>query len=421
MIFRLAFRSLWNRRLTTSLTVLSIALSVTLLVGVERVRMGARASFANTISQTDLIVGARGGSLNLLLYTVFRMGNASNNVSWQTYEEFRDHAAVGWTIPYSLGDSHRGYRVVGTDENFYAHYRYRRGQAVEFAQGQKAQGIFDVVLGAEVAKALGYKTNDKIVLTHGITPDGIALQTHDDKPFTVTGILARTGTPIDTSLYITLFGMEAIHMDWTDGGPPLPGQGVDPDALTVENIEVDQITSFLLGTKSRFETLSLQREINNYEQEALMAIIPGVALSDLWEGLSYAENGLKIISAFVVAVGLLGMLISIYNSLNERRREMAILRSVGAGPFVIFSLLVLESFLLTVLGVIAGLSLMYLAFYLSQPIVETQFGLHLPLSYPTMTEWIYCGVVIGFGLTLGAVPAIRAYRNTLSDGLTIRV
>src|SRR5690606_15477071 len=169
--------------------------------------------------------------------------------------------------------------------------------------------------------------------------------------------LKRTGTPIDNSLYITLYGMEAIHMDWTDGGPPLPGQGVDPDSLSVDTMEVKAITAFLLGTKNRFETLSLQREINEYEDEALMAIIPGVALSDLWEGLAYAENGLKIVSSFVVAVGLLGMLISIYNSLNERRREMAILRSVGAGPFIIFALLILESFLLTLFGIGLGLVL----------------------------------------------------------------
>jgi putative ABC transport system permease protein len=421
MIFSLAWKSLWNRRFTSSLTIVSIGLSIALLIGVERIRLGARDSFTNTISQTDLIVGARGGSLQLLLYSVFQMGTATNNVSWETYQHYSNHPAVAWTIPYSLGDSHRGFRVVGTEPSFYEHYRYRRDKKVELKNGKPSADIFDVVLGAEVADKLGYSLGEKLVLTHGISPDGVALQTHADKPFTVTGILKRTGTPIDRSLYITLYGMEAIHMDWTDGGPPLEGQGVDPNSLNKANMQIEQITSFFLGTKSRMETLQLQREINEYQDEAMMAIIPGVAISDLWDGLSYAENGLKIISAFVVAVGLLGMLISIYNSLNERRREMAILRSVGAGPFIIFALLVLESVLLTLLGIISGVGVMYLLFFASQSIVESQFGLHLPLAAPSITEWTYLSLVLALGLVLGAVPAIRAYRNTLADGLTIRI
>jgi putative ABC transport system permease protein len=118
VVLSLAYQSLKNRQLTSVLTVLSIALSVTLLLGVEQVRVGARESFANTISQTDLIVGARGGTLQLLLYAVFRIGTATNNISYESYEHFRSHPAVAWTIPYSLGDSHRGYRVVGTTEDF---------------------------------------------------------------------------------------------------------------------------------------------------------------------------------------------------------------------------------------------------------------------------------------------------------------
>ncbi|MGH8056140.1 MAG: ABC transporter permease, partial [Candidatus Entotheonellia bacterium] len=121
----LAYASLKNRWLTSALTLFSIALSVALLLGVEQVRLGARESFANTISQTDLIVGARGGTLQLLLYTVFRIGTATNNIAYASYESFRKHPAVAWTIPYSLGDSHRGYRVVGTTEDFYTRYRYR--------------------------------------------------------------------------------------------------------------------------------------------------------------------------------------------------------------------------------------------------------------------------------------------------------
>jgi putative ABC transport system permease protein len=411
---------LLNRRLTSTLTLLSVMLSVALLIGVERVRQGARESFKNTISQTDLIVGARGGTIQLLLYAVFRMGSATANLSYETYEKIKNNPDVAWTIPYSLGDSHRGFRVVGTTADFYEHYRYRHDKKPEFEAGGKVpSGMFEVALGGDVAGKLGYKLGDKIILAHGIAD--VAIQKHDDKPFTVVGILQKTATPIDRSVYITLEGMEAIHADWQDGAPPVPGKEISPQQLAQQHVKIGAITAFLLGCKSRIDTLRLQRMINDYEDEPLMAIIPGVALDELWEGLSYAEDGLRVVSAFVVVVGLLGMLVSIYNSLNERRREMAILRSVGAGPRLIFSLMGMESMVLTVVGTALGVVLMYGLLFTLQPVIERHFGLAIPIAPPGAAEWIYLATIFVLGLVLGIVPAARAYRNTLHDGLTIRI
>ena len=416
---RLALRSLVNRRLTSTLTLLSVALSVALLIGVERVRLGARESFKNTISQTDLIVGAKGGTIQLLLYAVFRMGSATNNISWEAYQKIAHDPDVAWTIPYSLGDSHRGFRDVGTTQDFYDHYHYRHDRGVEFAAGHSPKGLFDVALGSMVAERLGYKLGDRIILQHGIGE--VSFQSHANKPFTVQGILKKTGTPIDRSVYVSLEAIEAIHIDWVDGAPPLPGQGTPAAKLEHEKLPIHQITAFLLGAKSRLDTLRLQRKINDMDDEPLMAIIPGVSLSELWDGLSYAEDGLRVVSAFVVVVGLLGMLVSIYNSLNERRREMAILRSIGAGPRLIFSLMILESLVMTVVGAILGVGFMYLLLFVLQPVIESHFGLYLPISAPSGEEYAYLGAIFVLGWLLGLVPAWRAYKNTLYDGLTIRV
>lgn len=416
---RLAMRSLLNRRLTTTLTLLSVTMSVALLIGVERVRLGARDSFTNTISQTDLIVGAKGGTIQLLLYAVFRMGSATANVSFETYEKIRALPEVAWTIPYSLGDSHKGFRVVGTTADFYERYRYRRDRGVTFEGGEAPKGTFDVALGSAVARALGYHLGDRLALSHGVGE--VSFQNHDDKPFTVTAILAPTGTPIDRSLYITLQGMEAIHADWGDGAPPLPGQGIAAAELAARELPVHQITAFLIGAKSRLDTLKLQRQLNEYEDEAIMAIIPGVALSELWEGLSYAEDGLRVVSIFVVIVGLLGMLVSIYNSLNERRREMAVLRAVGAGPRLIVALMLFESSLLTTVGALSGVAVTYGLLTMLQPLIETRFGLHIPVSALSAPEYGYLAAIFVLGLILGLIPAWRAYRNTLHDGLTVRL
>ena len=420
MLLSLAYRSLKNRKLTSVLTLLSLALSVSLWVGIEHIRVGARESFSNTISQTDLIVGARGGSLQLLLYTVFHMGSPTANVSYESYEKIKNQPAVLRTIPISLGDSHRGYRVVGTNEDFYRQYRYRQDRRIEFEQGHAPADVFDVALGSEVAQRLGYRLGQRIVVTHGITSSQGILD-HEDKPFTVVGILRPTRTPVDRSVYITLEGIEAMHIDWKQGAPPLKGQEVPAERIKKEEIKIEQITAFFLRSKARVQTLGLQRQINTFPEEPLMAVIPGVALSELWNGISYGEQVLKVVALFVVIVGLVGMLMALYTSLNERRREIAILRAVGVGPLKIMFLLVVESGLLTLVGSLLGIGLVYILIVLLQPLVEQQFGLYLPVKTLTATEHLYVAGVVLAGLVVGLIPAWKAYRNALSDGLSVRI
>jgi putative ABC transport system permease protein len=420
MLFSLAYRSLKNRKLTSILTLLSLALSVCLWVGIEHIRAGARESFSNTISQTDLIVGARGGAISLLLYTVFHIGTPTANVSYESYEKIKNQPSVSWTIPISLGDSHRGYRVVGTNEDFYRHYRYRQDRQIELQQGRMPTEVFDVALGSEVSEKLGYRLGDRIIITHGITR-GVGIMEHSDKPFTVVGILRPTRTPVDQAVYITLEGMEAIHIDWQQGAPPLKGQEIPAERIKKEEIKIGQITAFFLRTKSRIQTLALQRQINTFPEEPLMAVIPGVALSELWNGISYGEQVLKVVALFVVIVGLVGMLMALYTSLNERRREIAILRAIGVGPAGIIFLLVLESGLLTLVGTVLGIGLLYGLVVLLQPVVEQQFGLHIPIEALTTTEYTYVAGVLFAGVIIGFVPAWKAYRNALTDGLCVRI
>ena len=223
---RLAIKSLWNRRFTAALTLISIALSVALLLGVERLRTESRASFANTISGTDLIVGARSGSTQLLLYSVFRIGDATNNISWQSFQDLSQHPKVKWAIPISLGDSHRGFRVMGTTADYFHHYRYAGDRTLTVKQGAVFDDVYDAVLGAEVAQTLGYAVGDKIVIAHGSGQKN--LFSHDDKPFTVVGILQRTGTPVDRTVHVSLAGIEAIHVDWQGGQRP-SGLGISAE------------------------------------------------------------------------------------------------------------------------------------------------------------------------------------------------
>ncbi|WP_043310352.1 ABC transporter permease [Pseudomonas sp. ML96] len=418
-LLRIALASLANRRFTALLTVFAIALSVCLLLAVERVRTEARASFASTISGTDLIVGARSGSVNLLLYSVFRIGNATNNIRWDSFETLTKHPQVKWAIPLSLGDSHRGYRVLGTDPGYFEHYRYGRAQPLQLAQGKPFTDLFEVVLGAEVAEALNYQLGDQIVLAHGVAT--VSLTQHDDKPFTVVGILARTGTPVDRTLHISLEGMEALHVDWQNGMPARGNAKVSAEQARDMHLQPKAITAVLLGLKSKVATFAVQRQVNEFRGEPLLAILPGVALQELWSLMGTAEKALFVVSLFVVLTGLIGMLTAILTSLNERRREMAILRSVGARPWHIAGLLVLEALVLAAAGAALGLALLYGGIAVSQGWVQAQYGLYLPLALPSAYEWSLLGAILGAALLMGAVPAWRAYRQSLADGLSIRL
>ncbi|MFN5011705.1 MAG: ABC transporter permease [Gammaproteobacteria bacterium] len=415
----LALRSLANRRTTALLTLCAIAVSVALLLGVQKLRTAARDGFANTVSGVDLIVGARSGQINLLLYSVFRVGDATANVSWETYQKVARRSDVAWTIPLSLGDSHRGYRVLGTNLDYFRHYRFAGGRELAFESGKPFADLYDAVLGAEVARALGYKVGDSVVIAHGL--GNVSFAQHEDKPFRIVGILARTGTPVDRTVHVSLEAITAIHVDWQSGMRALPGGRVDAEAARAMDLTPGSITAFMVGMQNRVMTFGLQRAVNEYRQEALLAIMPGVALTQLWNLVGIADTALMIVAAFVVLAGLLGMLTAILTSLNERRREMAILRSVGARPRHVFTLLVTEAGLLAVGGVAAGVALCYGLMYAAKPLLERRFGLFLEPGGLTGYDIGLLAAIVAAALVMGALPAWRAYRNTLADGLTPRV
>lgn len=417
-LFVLAARSAWNRRFVLSLVVLSIALSTFLLLGIERIRADVRENFSQSVSGTDLIVGARTGSVQLLLYSVFRIGSATNNIRWSSVQAIGQHRAVAWMVPISLGDSHRGFPVVGTSKAYFERFRYGERQPLVLAQGRAFNGVFDAVIGAEVAKRLGYKLGDRLVLSHG---DGaMAANDHADKPFTIEGVLQPTGTPVDRSVHISLESMEAIHLDWI-AGTPLPGMAVPASQVARHNLTPKNVTAVLLGLKSRAAVFSVQRSIAEFEGEPLLAVLPGVALDELWDVVGIGERGLLAMSVLVSLVSLGGLVAVIMAGLNERRRELAILRAVGAGPRQVLLLLATEGALITLSGAVLGALACTLAVAALSGWFQSQFGVALHLQVPTATEGLLLGGILGSGWLASLLPGYRAYRLSLVDGLSPRV
>lgn len=418
-VLSLAMRSLWARKITAILTVTSIAAAVLLFVAVENLRQGARTSFERTISDTDVIVGARSSPINLVLYSVFQIGNPTNNVTWETYEDIKARKDVSWVAPMTLGDSHRGFRVIGTTPDYFEHYKYADSQSLSFRNGDVFADLFDVVLGAQVARELSYDLNSKITLAHGL--GGTSFVNHDNLPFTVTGVLKATGTPVDRSVFVSLGAVEAIHMGWQSGTPTPRSRLNTPEQLRKKNLTPESVTAMLVGATSRVRSLGLQRELNTYEAEPLQAVIPGVALSQLWNVMSVVEKALALVSGFVIAVGLIGILTSILTSLNERRREMAILRSMGARGRHIIGLLVSEAALLAFIGSALGLTILYGLLWVFRPLLEVRFNISALRLWPGQFDLGVVIFVTGTAAILGLIPAFIALKRSLSDGLTIRV
>ncbi len=413
----LAFKSLLNRRLTVMLTALSIAFSVALFLSVEKIRTDTKDNFSRTLTGTDLVVGARSGSLNLLLYSVFRIGDASNNMSWESYQELSADPAVAWSVPISLGDSHKGYRVIGTTKAYFDHYQYGREQNLAFKEGQSFDQLFDVVIGSEVARALGYPLNQQLSLVHGT--GAVSFSKHDDLPFKVVGILAATGTPVDRSLHVSLQAIEAIHLGWKDGVRLQGAEGFSPEKN--QKLQTETITAALIGMTSRLKTFNFQRKVNDYTDEPLSAIIPGATLQELWSMLRVLESTLLSISALVMVSGLLGLLTVVLAGLNERRREMALLRALGAPAKHVFSLLCGEAGLIALVGVVVGVCLHYGLMVALAPALLDRFGVLLNISMLAPYLFLWLGLYVLLAAFLGALPALRVYRQTLNDGLSQRI
>ena len=404
-LIQLAFQSLRNRWTTALLVSGTIAVSVALLLGVLMIRRAGEESFASALSGTDLVVGARTGDINLLLIAVFRIGDATADVSWDTCRKIAAHRDVAWTVPISLGDSHKGFRVLGTTGDYFVRYHYNDGRSLAFAAGRAFQDTYDAVVGADVAEQLHYRPGTTITLAHGTGE--VSFMEHAAKPFRITGVLARTGTPVDRTVHVSLDAITALHADTgRDAGRVAP--------------EPDGVTALLVGLRSRAMTLTMQRAINTYRGEALTAILPRVALDQLWKVIGTADRLLLIVSGFVVAAGMLGLMTSILAGLNERRREMAILRALGARPAQIFGLLVAEAGLLALAGLLLGTALCFLLLVVARPLLRARFGIDIPLHVLGRTEWLILAVIGAAGLLAGIAPAWRACANSLHDGLQQR-
>ena len=441
-----ALQSLRYRWGGVLLTVAAVALSVFVLLGVEHVRQEAKSGFASTVSGVDLIVGARTGEINLLLLSIFRIGNATTNVEWGTVEEIEDLEKVAWLVPITLGDSHKNFRVVGTTQDFFERYQYGRKQPLVFDKGSQFEALQDVVLGSRAATELAYQLGDSLVLSHGMADTSFTH--HDELPFNVVGILERSGTPIDNALFVSLEAIDAIHDD-EKGGPHEEHEeshkghedhdeheshddhdeheaheheeshkshedhderGAHDDHEGHNHGPIGTVTALLVGLESPAFALQVQRSINEYQGEALLAILPGVALAQLWELIGGVESTLRGISILVFISSIFGLNAMLLASMRERRREVFVLRSIGAPSWFILALLLLESLLIVTVGIATALVGLFGAIAAINGFLADQIGVTLSMAIFSEASLIAIGLIYISSVFLSLFPAVQAYR-----------
>lgn len=414
MLIKLAIKSLLQRRVSALLTVMMIAVSIFVLFSVETIRYQAKDSFSKTVSGVDLIVGARTGQLNLLLYSVFHIGHATNNISWQSYQQFSQDPNIAWAIPISLGDSHRGYRVLGTTSDLFTFFKYGDQQTLDFAQGHAFSDLYDAVIGADVAEQLAYKIGDEIILSHGVAKTSFSQ--HKDKPFTITGVLKPTGTPVDKTVYASLQAIEAIHVNW-QYGVKLPRFQSTDNVISADSLVPETITAFMIGLKSKLATFAVQRQVNTFSKEPLIAILPGATLVELWQMLASVEQLLLLISVLVLAGALLGMSNMLLVSMKERQHEMAVLRVVGASPWIIVLLIQLEAIVLVVTGIILAWLGLWLSMCLLSDYITRKYGLFMNELLLNNHLIIDVGWILLASIFVTMIPAMSAYYRSLHTNL----
>lgn len=409
ILLSVAWHSLLSRKKTAILTLISLTISIVVLLSIEHIRLQAKESFNRTISGVDLIVGAPSGQLNLLLYSVFRMGSPANNIKYMSFTMLEKRQLVDWAIPISLGDSHRGFRVIGTNNSYFTYYRYGQKQSLQFEHGSKFSSLFDVVIGADVAKELNYNLGDEIIIAHGI--GNTSFTKHEQTAFVVSGILAITGTPVDKSVHVSLGAIEAIHLPpsalkkWLtnpEKTPPVP----------------KSITAVMLKLKSKLSTFGLQREINNYPTDRLMAVLPGVAMTELWSLMATVENLLRAIAVLVLISSLFGLTTMLLASMNERQTEIAVLRMLGASPVTLLLLILLEAVILVSLAIIMSIVVLTLALFSLEAWLAAEFGLFLSGDIFTMELMGLISMIFTATLIVPLLPGIAAYKHALHAQLS---
>ncbi|MGQ9805465.1 MAG: ABC transporter permease [Chlorobiales bacterium] len=469
-IFSLVLSNIAQRKISVFLTALSVALGVALIAATLDIKRQVEEKFSQTSIGYELILGAKGSPLQLVLNTVYQLGNPTGNLPYSTYELYRKSPLVSYAIPMGLGDNYRGFRIVCTTTEFFTKFNYAKDKRYELAEGRlfNDDELYAAVIGKDVAEKTGLKLGDKFVATHGLQESGDGVgKVHEHEKFSVVGILTKSGTPADKAIYASLPTVWAIHEEeddhddneaprkeaveriygkpekdtiqlqlsaedhsdhekhtHSDGTPHTDGDKHadhdhhhDAHAVPTEG----DVTAILLKAKAPIFSLQLYEKINRepYAQAAFAVN----EIKNLFDIVGNVDWAFLFITALVVVVALIGVMVALYNSLAERRRDIAILRSLGASRSKIFSIIALEAMLTSFFGALFGVVMSKVLSLVLKGFVLEKTGIEISMSLWSVVGGVPVEVALLIVVTLigglaGILPAVEAYRTDVAKNLS---
>lgn len=412
-MFKLFFSSIRSRWLPTILIVLCLASSMVLLLSIERIQNGTKQSFNYSISGVDSIIGPRSSPIALVLYTIFHIGKPTNNITYETFKYLNERKDIDWIIPIALGDSYDEFRVIATTSDYFEKIKFGDNSKITFDKGNNSLELNNTIFGADVAKKLNSNIGDKINIVHGSNADmGIE---HDEISFELSGILGKTGTPIDKLVFINLHGYELVHLGWKSGKKIFSLKNQALAKIDASQLIPKTITAAYVGLKSKLTIFNFQKDIREYQEEPISAIIPGIALSELWSIVGVVDKGFKLLSWIVIVISLIAMVTLIINSLENRKREMLIYRANGASPLDLSFMVVIEAIFIGLLSIILALIFVSLISYFASSQLSIHFGVSTNFSFLTVNEATILSIILLAGVLSSLVPAFITYRNNLNQ------
>jgi len=395
MILNLIYRSLRQHALSTIVTAASIALAAGLLLTVWVVKTQSQSVFAATNSGFDAVLGARGSKLQLVLNAIFHLEASPGNIDAKDFEMIRRHPAVKAAIPIAVGDNFRGWRIAGTVEQLFNDIEYAPGNRYAVAAGGRnfKIGEHEAVVGSYAAKQLGWTVGRTFRPYHGLAfnPDG---EQHEEV-YTVVGVLAPTNSPVDRVIWIPLEGVQSMS-------------GHNPLAKT-------ELSAVLIQLRAPAAGLMLNNQLNASGGKLTFAYPIGSIVAELFNKISWVDKVLTLVAWLVAAVAAGSVLVSIYNSMSARARDIAILRALGARRRTVFGAVVGEAAVIGLLGSAAGFAVFVgLAAFVAS-MIQAQTGVVLePLQWNPVFWWSPA-TFVGLAVLGGLVPALKAYRVPVAE------
>jgi len=410
-LWLIARRSLRQHALATAVTVFSVALAVGLVMSVFTLSKASRDAFTGGDGGFDAVLGARGSPVQLVLNTVFHLETSPGNVPWAMYDEIRNHPAVESAVPYAVGDNLGGFRIVGTTPELFDVFLAGGDRKLAPRNGGR---VFDparreAVIGHTAAIETGLRVGATFHPVHDVGARGKA---HDTE-YTVVGILEQTGAPVDRVLFIPIEG--AFRMD----GHELRGTGAafQPESGQAIPDEHKEVSAVMLRLRAPAAGLMLAHQINRQGKAATLAWPVDQIVADLFNKLAWVAEILRLVAYLVMVVAAFSILASLYNTMNERRREFAILRALGARRRTVFGVIVLESATIAFLGALLGYAVYVAIVGVAAAIVRKQTGVVIEVTTWHPALW---GAPLGMtllGAAAGLLPAFKAYSTDVAPNL----